>query len=58
MKSSVDCYGVTVDNSAVTGSKHSNGAGCYGVSMICTPMHTHRRVRVRAQEFIVTIETS
>ena len=58
MKSSVDCYGVTVDNFIVTTSKHSIHAGCYGVSMIYpkTPMCV--RARVCAHEFIVTIETS
>lgn len=34
MKSTIECYGVTVDNFIETLPKHSIHAGCYGVSII------------------------
>lgn len=57
MKSTVSRYGVTVDNSAVTVSKHSNHAGCYGVSMFDPKVPMCARVRVCAHEIIVTTVT-
>lgn len=58
MKSSVDSFDVTVDNSIVTISKPSIHAGCYGVSMIDTKTPMCARVRVCAQESYRNIETS
>ena len=54
MKSSVDSYDVTVDNSAVTVPKHKLGAGCYDVSMFGPKAPMCARVRVCAHEIIET----
>lgn len=58
MKSSVDSFDVTVDNSIETLSKPSSHAGCYGVSMIDPKAPMCARARVCAHEIIVIIETS
>ena len=54
MKSSVDCYGVTVDNSIVTLSKHKLGVACYDVSMIGSKVPMCARPCVCARKNIET----
>jgi hypothetical protein len=54
MKSSVDCYDVTVDNPAVTVPKHKRGVGCYDVSMFGLKSLVCAGARVCAHEIIET----
>lgn len=54
MKSSVNCFDVSVDNSIETMPKHSIHAGCYGVSMIEPKSSMCARTCVCAHEIIET----